>query len=113
MVGGPVPPNPAELIGSDRFKNLLNTLSKDYEWVLIDTPPVNLATDASLIAAASNGTIIVVPQGIADKSSVKGAVEQLKKVNAKILGSVMNRVNAKKSAGYGGYYGGYYGVDDK
>lgn len=113
MVGGPVPPNPAELIGSDRFKNLLNTLSKDYEWVLIDTPPVNTATDASLIAAVSNGTIIVVPQGIADKSSVKGAIEQLKKVNVKILGSVMNRVNAKKTAGYGGYYGGYYGVDNK
>ena len=67
VVSGPVPPNPAKLIGSDRFKNLLNTLSKDYEWVLIDTPPVNSATDASLIAAASNGTIIVVPQGIADK----------------------------------------------
>ncbi|WP_395319507.1 CpsD/CapB family tyrosine-protein kinase [Fructilactobacillus frigidiflavus] len=111
ITSGPIPPNPAELIGSLNFKNMLNDLNEKYDWILIDTPPVNAATDASLIAADCYGTILVVPQSIANKIDVNNAVEQLKKVNAKILGTVMNRVNIKESSGYGGYYGGYYGAE--
>lgn len=105
ITSGPIPPNPAELIGSDNFTRMLKELNDKYDRILIDTPPVNAATDAALIASACYGVIIVVPQGIADKAAVKNTVEQLKKVDAKILGSVMNRVNAMKSEGYGGYYG--------
>lgn len=110
---GPVPPNPAELLGDEAFKDLLNKLNEKYDRVFIDTPPVNAATDASLIATACFGVILIVPQGYADKNSVRNAIQQLNKVHAKILGFVMNRVSAKNTSSYGGYYGGYYGVDDK
>lgn len=113
ITSGPIPPNPAELIGSSNFKKMLEDLSRKYDWILVDTPPVNAATDASLISSVCYGTVLVVPQGIANKTDVNNAVEQLKKVHAKILGTVMNRVNVKESAGYGGYYGGYYGTEEK
>ena len=113
ITSGPIPPNLAELIGSANFKKMLNELNEKYDWILIDTPPVNAATDASLIASDCYGTVLVVPQSIANKIDVNNAVEQLNRVHAKILGAVMNRVNIKESAGYGGYYGGYYGADNK
>lgn len=113
ITSGPIPPNPAELIGSNNFANMLKDLNDKYDRILIDTPPVNAATDAALISSECYGVVLVVPQGIANKGAVKNAVEQLHRVDAKILGSVMNRVNAKKSEGYGGYYGGYYGTEEK
>lgn len=105
ITSGPIPPNPAELIGSANFRKMLNELNEKYDWILIDTPPVNAATDASLIASDCYGNVLVVPQSIANKIDVNNAVEQLNRVHAKILGTVMNRVNIKESAGYGGYYG--------
>lgn len=113
ITSGPVPPNPAELIGSSTFKKLLADLNSKYDRIIVDTPPVNAATDASLIASICYGTILVVPQGIADKNSFEHAIQQLQQVHAKILGFVMNRSEMKKSSGYGGYYGGYYGTKDK
>lgn len=105
ITSGPIPPNPAELIGSQEFEKLLADVNSKYDRIIVDTPPVNCATDASLIASNCYGTILVVPQGIADKNSFEHALQQLNQVHAKILGFVMNRSEIKKSAGYGGYYG--------
>ena len=116
---GPIPPNPAELLGSDRVQILLDELDEKYDLIVFDAPPVNTVTDSQLLAARVDGTILVVPQGIADKNGVRRAKQLLETVHANILGAVMNRVTAQKSEGYyggsyyGGNYGGYYGTDDK
>ncbi|WP_412990446.1 CpsD/CapB family tyrosine-protein kinase [Pediococcus siamensis] len=118
ITSGPVPPNPAELLNSHHVNSLLARLQSEYDMIIIDAPPINTVTDAQLLANKADGVILVVPQGIAEKGSVMHAVEQLKTVHAKLLGTVMNRFKADKAPGYyggyyGGDYGGYYGVDDK
>lgn len=119
ITSGPIPPNPAELLGSKRIENLLRELTDKFDLVIVDAPPVNTVTDAQLLASQVDGTVLVVPQGIADKNGVRRAKQLLETVHANILGAVMNRVTAQKSAGYyggsyyGGSYGGYYGTDDK
>ncbi|WP_367365373.1 CpsD/CapB family tyrosine-protein kinase [Pediococcus parvulus] len=115
---GPVPPNPAEILNSHRINNLLERLQTEFDMIIIDAPPINTVTDAQLLASKVDGVVLVVPQGIAEKGSVTHAVEQLKTVHAKLLGTIMNRFKADKAPGYyggyyGGDYGGYYGVDDK
>jgi len=119
VTSGPVPPNPAELLDSERFKVFMRQLAAEYDLIVLDSPPVNTVTDSQLLAAQVDGTILVVPQGIADKNGVRRAKMLLETVHANILGAIMNRVTATKSDGYyggnyyGGYYGGYYGTDDK
>ncbi|MFC6176226.1 CpsD/CapB family tyrosine-protein kinase [Companilactobacillus huachuanensis] len=119
ITSGPVPPNPAELLGSARTRDLLIRLVDKFDLLILDAPPVNTVTDAQVLAAQVDGTILVVPQGIADKAGVMHAKEALQTVKANILGAIMNRVTEQKSGGYyggsyyGGYYGGYYGADDK
>lgn len=119
ITSGPVPPNPAELLGSDRVQLLMDELNEKYDLIIFDAPPVNTVTDSQLLAARTDGTILVVPQGIADKNGVRRAKQLLETVHANILGAVMNRVTAQKSEGYyggsyyGGNYGGYYGADGK
>lgn len=115
---GPVPPNPAELLNSRHINTLIERLEDEYDIIIFDAPPINTVTDAQLLANKADGVILVVPQGIAEKGGVTHAVEQLNKVHAKVLGTVMNRFKADKAPGYyggyyGGNYGGYYGVDDK
>ncbi|NLR11041.1 CpsD/CapB family tyrosine-protein kinase [Lactobacillus sp. ZJLC29-4] len=112
---GPMPPNPADLLGSDRILQLINDLSERYDLIIFDAPPVNTVTDAQLLAARTDGTILVVPQGIADKNGVRRAKGLLENVHANILGAILNRVAVRKSKGYygGDYYGGHYGVDEK
>jgi len=117
---GPIPPNPSELLTSDRMASLLDDLEKQSDLLIVDAPPVNTVTDAQLLGARVDGAILVVPQGIALKAGVRHAKLALETVHANILGAIMNRVTAQKSSGsYGGYYGGsyyggdYYGTDDK
>lgn len=117
ITSGPVPPNPAELLGSTRVNSLIKDLTDKYDLLILDAPPVNTVTDSQLLAARVDGTILVVPQGIADKNGVRRAKQMLETVHANILGAVMNRVTAQKSEGYyggsyyGGNYGGYYGTE--
>lgn len=114
MPSGPIPPNPSELLGSTKMAALLEQLTDHYDLVIIDAPPVNTVTDAQVLAARADGTILVVPQGIADKAGVRHAKQLLEAVQANILGAILNRATAKKSTGYyGGYYGGYCGTDNK
>lgn len=115
ITSGPIPPNPAELLGGDRVDSLIRDLNDKYDLLILDAPPVNTVTDAQLLAAKADGTILVVPQGIADKNGVRRAKQLLETVHANILGAIMNRVTAQKSEGYygGSYYGGYYGAEKK
>lgn len=110
LTSGPIPPNPAELLGSERFVQLLNFLKDKYDLIILDAPPVDTVTDGQIVASKADGVALVAPQGIATKDAVSQAVKLLKQVKANILGVIMNRFVAGDTGNYyGGYYGNYYG----
>lgn len=107
---GPLPPNPAELIGSPQMTNLMEELRDNFDMVIYDTPPVNSVTDAQIISTKVDGVILVVRHNIARKDQVREAKEALENVNANILGFVLNNVPFEEGKGYG-YYA-YYGIEE-
>lgn len=121
VTAGEIPDNPSELLSSDRFALLLSKLSETFDYIIVDTPPVGMVTDAAVISAAVSGTMLVIKQNYTDKERFDATVQALKKVDANILGYVLNAVDEKKysyrygrySPYYGGYYGGYYGREKK
>lgn len=104
ITSGPVPPNPAVLLGNGIIDQILEKYNKPNDLVIFDVPPVNSITDASIIAAKSDATIMVLPQGIADKKEAKQAINQLRKVDANILGGIMNMAKTDASNDYYYYY---------
>lgn len=100
---GPVPPNPAEILASNTFKEFVEDLSKEYDYVFIDTPPVGLFTDASLVSTISDGVIFVIKSSDAKREDIALALENLKKVDAHILGAVLTHMPMKEKK-YGNYY---------
>ena len=100
IFAGDVPPNPSELLGSSRMKALLDSLQKNYDYIILDTSPVNLVTDACVLVPESSGVLFVVRAGLSERGSVLRAVEQLERSHAKILGFVLNEVTREN-----GYYG--------
>lgn len=96
LTSGPMPPNPAELLESRRMKQILNEAAQAYDLVLIDSPPVIAVTDASVLAQSVDGVILVLAAGEVERENALRTKEQLKKVGAKILGIVLNKVKVKK-----------------
>jgi capsular exopolysaccharide synthesis family protein len=105
LASGPIPPNPSELLGSNKMKVLLNTLKEIYDMILIDTPPVRMLTDAQILAALADGTIIVAASGQVTFEALKRAKELLLNVNANIIGVIVNKLE-RETNGY--YYYTYY-----
>ncbi len=103
IVCGPKPPNPAELLGTSRFLELLEKLKERYDYVIIDTPPLGSMIDAAIIAAAADGTIMLVKYNTIDYRKALKVKEQLEKANARIIGVVLNKIPKKE---FGDYY--YY-----
>lgn len=100
--------NPTVLLEDSKFKELLDKVSEDYDYVIIDSPPLDNVADGSLIASMCDGAVMVIRSGYVSKKIVKQAVNQLETVGCKLLGTVLNRVpNAKKK--YGKYYSYGYG----
>jgi capsular exopolysaccharide synthesis family protein len=110
LTGGPIPPNPAELVGSQRMKRLIKEVGEQFDMVLIDTPPVVAVTDAAILAQEVDGVILVLAAGEVNKDFAQRAKELLDKVGAKILGAVLNKADMKTSEYYYYYY--YHGSDD-
>ena len=108
LPAGSIPPNPAELLYSSRFDRVLDACAERFDYIFIDTPPLNLVSDAALLAEKVDGYIFIVRAGADNRRGVADAVETLTKVNGKIAGFVLNDVN-EKTAGYKGGYGGYGG----
>jgi tyrosine-protein kinase Etk/Wzc len=107
MTSGPIPPNPAELIGSNRFKAFLKEQSEKFDVVLFDAPPVMSATDAALLGSRIDGMLLVVDSLSAVKQGVLRAKQLLNAAQAKILGVVLQKVS-RESRGYYYHYYRYY-----
>ena len=108
LCAGPVPPNPAELLGSKRMRTLLEEVKERFDFVLLDSPPIQSVTDSLALASGAEGTIVVVQCGRTTYDMMNDGMKKLGDVNAKILGFVINSL--KKSEAGGGYcgYSGYY-----
>ena len=114
MPAGTHPPNPAELLGSKRFKDFAAFLLQHFDWILLDTPPVMAVTDASIVANMSHGVLFVVGSEMTSRRVAQRAIEQLEHGQAKFIGAVLNRVDLEhNSYYYSRYYrpeySGYYG----
>lgn len=117
LPSGPVPPNPAELLGSDEMRRLLTTLSEKFTHIIVDSPPAISFTDASILSTFVDGVILVIHGGRSSRAVVRRAKQQLLDVGAHIFGVVLNNVKIESHdyyyAGYAGYYKSeYYGDDD-
>ena len=110
LPAGPVPPNPSELLGSKSMETLLEFLSTRFDVVIIDAPPLLPVTDAAILAAASDGAVLVVRHGKTSRTEVARAAESLRSVNARLLGTIHNFV-PHKARGYGYGYGYGYTSD--
>jgi succinoglycan biosynthesis transport protein ExoP len=108
LTAGPIPPNPAELLGSDQMRRLLATLQSEFNHVVIDSPPVNSFTDGVLISTMVDGVLLVVHGGKSSRHVVKRSRQLLQDVGAKIFGVVLNNVNLQPHDFY--YYQRYYGA---
>lgn len=98
---GPVPPNPVEMIGSQQFKNFMETVKQEYDVIIYDMAPVGLFIEPALVAAQVDGVVLVIGQGQADYRMAQDAKAQLERAHAKILGVVLNKVKQK---GVNSYY---------
>lgn len=107
LTSGPIPPNPAELIGSEQMATLLKRLQKHYTHVVIDSPPITSFTDGVLIASMVDGVILVVHSGKSSRQVVRRAKMLLQDVGSRILGVVLNNVNLRSQDNYH-YYQTYY-----
>jgi capsular exopolysaccharide synthesis family protein len=113
MPSGPVPPNPAELLGSNEMRKLLSDLGNRFTHVVVDSPPCISFTDASILSTMVDGVVLVIHGGRSSRAVVRRAKQQLLDVGANIFGVVLNNVKLEaQEVYYAGYYSSYYTTDD-
>jgi succinoglycan biosynthesis transport protein ExoP len=105
MPAGLHPPNPAELLGSKRFKDFMGSLAEHFDWVILDTPPVMAVTDPSIVANLATGVLFVIGVEMTSRHTAQRALEQLDRAHGRFVGAVLNRVDLKHNAYY---YSQYY-----
>ncbi len=101
--------NPSLLLEGSRFSQMLDSLAKDYRYVFVDSPPLNLVSDSETIGHYCDGAIIVVRAGETSKKLVTNTINQLERAGCPILGLVLNRVKGTQGGYYSKRYGSYYG----
>ena len=109
IFAGIIPPNPSELLGSERFAELIRRTKNDYDYVIVDAPPLGSVIDAAVIAKACDASVLVVAASTVSYKFIRTVKSQLEKTECPILGVVLNKVNMKQNRYYGKYYGNYYG----
>lgn len=97
-------PNPADLLQSDRFRDLVGRLTRAYGYVIFDTPPVSTFIDAAVVSSLADATVLVVRQDYTRREEVKDALTQLQQAGANVIGTVLNCTNAEVSSKYYNYY---------
>src|ERR1700752_2451217 len=113
LTSGPVPPNPAELLGSEEMRRLLARLSERFAHIIIDSPPAISFMDASILSTMVDGVVLVVHGGRSSRAVVRRAKQQLLDVGAHIFGVVLNNVRLEsQDYYYSGYYSSYYSEAD-
>lgn len=105
IIAGPVPPNPAELLGGKKFKVVIQALRDTYDYVIIDTPPLGSVIDCAIVAKECDGAILVIEDNKISYKFAQKVKEQLEKTGCTILGVVMNKVKVSKDDYYKKYYG--------
>ena len=108
LTSGPIPPNPSELLGRPRMRELLRKLREHYDHIIIDTPPIGAVTDAAVIATMVDGVILVVHAGKTRRQIVSRGIEQLRYIGAPIVGVILNNLHLGRGRYYPGYYHYYY-----
>jgi capsular exopolysaccharide synthesis family protein len=108
LATGPLPPNPAELLGGTYLKDFIATFNKTYETIIFDGPPVLVVSDAMVMSTAMNGVVIVVRAGFSLRGAIQRARDQLRRVNAKLLGVVLNDVKITRGGYFREMYKTYY-----
>jgi non-specific protein-tyrosine kinase len=102
LTSGPLPPNPAELMGSRRMEEVIAALAEQADQVFFDTPPVVAVTDAAVLATKVDGVLLVISAGKTRRDSARTAVQRLEQINARLVGTVLTGV--QMGAGFQGYY---------
>ncbi|MGN0493650.1 MAG: CpsD/CapB family tyrosine-protein kinase [Acutalibacteraceae bacterium] len=108
IFSGHFPPNPVELLGSKRFKELISSAREVYDYIIIDSPPLGTVIDAAVIASACDGAAIVITPGRVTVKECSEVKEQLEKSGCKILGAILNDVDSKRTKYYKKYYNKTY-----
>jgi succinoglycan biosynthesis transport protein ExoP len=109
LTSGSLPPNPSELLGSERMMEIIKQINEQSDLLILDTPPVLAVTDAVVLASHVDAVLLVVKPGVTRMEAAKQSVEQLRRVGANLIGIVLNDVEFKRSSYYyRGYYYAYY-----
>ncbi len=113
MTSGKMPPNPSELLGSQKMKELITELEDWADWVILDTPPLLAVADPAAVARWADGVLVVTRAGTSTRDAAVKGFEMLEKVGARVVGSVVWGLDAATAASgyYTGYYGDYYYAD--
>jgi succinoglycan biosynthesis transport protein ExoP len=104
LTSGPIPPNPSELLGSAKMEMTISTLARQYDYLVIDSPPVLAVTDAAVLSRRVDGVLLVVDAGRTRRGHLRQSLQQLEAANAHVIGLVLNRMSPRSD----GYYTYYY-----
>lgn len=102
ITSGKIPPNPAEMLASKSMTLFLEEMKNNFDYIVLDAPPVNVVADPQILSTKVDGTLLVVRAGVTKKDDVQSSISTLKKVNADIIGTVLNAVENSKNKYY--YY---------
>lgn len=114
ITAGPIPPNPSEILASRRMTEIMAELKQQFDYILLDTPPLGLVTDAAVLSPIVDGYIVLVSLGTVQRDGLLNILDIFEKINAHVIGVVANKVPVpKRFSKYGYYsaYGYYYGED--
>jgi capsular exopolysaccharide synthesis family protein len=112
LTSGPIPPNPAELVGSEQMRKLLIELGSTFDHIVIDTPPIASFTDGVLLSAIADGVILVIHANECSRKLIQRSQQALQEVRARVLGVVLNRIHIRSSDHNDYYYHSYYKNQD-
>jgi capsular exopolysaccharide synthesis family protein len=107
LTTGPVPPNPSVLLESSDFRAMVQRMKAEFDYVIIDSPPANIISDASILGHAADGVLVVARSGVTESTALSHAVEHLTRVGVPLLGVVLNDIDFKRDVGYDASYRAY------
>lgn len=105
LTSGPVPTNPAEIVGSPRMRALIGALAQQHDLVIVDSPPLQMVADPAILSSYLDGTLLVVGLGRSRRGAVRRGVEALGRAHARVLGVVLNGLSERDYSDYQSYYG--------